>query len=132
MISEIRRGPAEKCLTEPPPFFIQGVLPQSIGGRIGVVSLHVVCAGRSSGESGPGRTGRVGRERGRVMSVCGFGASRGPGGLFFAFSWIGRGAIARARRSDGVGEWPQTGPIADGRWAEMERRCLGSWEGQVP
>jgi hypothetical protein len=42
MVSEIRRTPTEKCLTGHPPFFIQGVLPQSIGGRPGVVSLHVV------------------------------------------------------------------------------------------
>ena len=31
MVSEIRRMGSEKCLTEHPAFFIQGVLPQSLG-----------------------------------------------------------------------------------------------------
>src|SRR5882762_3504092 len=99
MVSEIRRTPSEKCLTRPPSVFIQGVLPQSMGGRPSALSLHVVLV--DLGESGVrGEVGRVGSGVGEVgLSVRGFGVVPEVRGVFSSIL----GSRSRATPPNGRG-----------------------------
>ena len=97
MVSEIRRGASEKCLTSPAAFFIQGVLPQSIGGRCVGVSLHVVLRSERVVVGVRGVSGGVReRLRKRWPSVCDFRKRPEVQGVFSSRFAIGR---VRPRRN---------------------------------